>query len=112
LTPHESVITFGCLLYELHVQGLGLVGILSRDLKFFTGTVLVLEAIVLHVEDVDETVESKAWVDRELDENHLLTKSFLEGVTGVVPVGLLGVELVDSHHHWLVVLLCIAGEDL
>ena len=56
---HEGVVTFGGLLYKLHVKLFGLVSIFGGNLKLLEVAVLVLEAIVLHGEDVHDTVETK-----------------------------------------------------
>ena len=77
---------------------LGDFGIFRRDLKLLTGAVVILEVVVLHGEHVDETVEIRTRIDRELHESNLLTVCLLEGSLGLLPVGLLVVKLVNCHY--------------
>ena len=56
-TLHECVVKLGGLLDKLLTKCLGLILQISRNLKILAGSVLVLEMIVLHLEDIDESVE-------------------------------------------------------
>ena len=54
---HKGVVKLGCLLDELLTESLGLVHKVRRDVKILTGSVIVLEMIVFHLEDIYEAVK-------------------------------------------------------
>ena len=95
---HQGVIVLSGLLDELLAHHLGLVLQLGRDIEVFAGAVGILEVIVLVGQDIHEAVEAGTYVDRELDINQLVAHSLLEGSLHSVPVCLVGIELIDSHH--------------
>ena len=95
---HQGVVEFGGLLDEGAAELLGHVRQAGGNLKVFAGAVGILEVVVFHLEDIHETVEAGADVDRELDIDALVAEGLLDGVLDVVPVGLLAVELVDGDY--------------
>ena len=54
---HKGIVKLGCLLDELLTESLGLVHKVRRDVKILTGSVIVLEMIVFHLEDIYEAVK-------------------------------------------------------
>ena len=71
---HEGVIVFRSPFDKGGPEFLGLILILGRNLQILPCAVFVLEMIVFHLEDIDETVESRPWIDRILDDDRLVAE--------------------------------------
>ena len=108
---HQGVVILGGLLDEFLAVFLGLVGEFCGNIELLAGAVGILEAVILHCEDVDESVEGHTGIGGELDVNHLAAEGFLEFSLNLFPVGLLGVELVHGDDHRELDLLGAADES-
>ncbi len=109
---HKPVVELRGSFDELSPEFVGLLLELRRNLKVLAGSVLILEMIVLHLEDIHESVERRSHVHRELHDYRLLPECLLESVEDVLPVRLLPVKLVDAEDYRHIVLVRIAGENL
>ncbi len=88
-TLHKRVVKLGGLLDEFLAKGLSLVHKISRNLEVLTRSVIVFEMIVFHLEDINETIERRTWVNRELHDDRLVSEGLLHLGDGLLPVGLL-----------------------
>ena len=104
---HQFVGTFRGLLHDFGTEFLGLVGIGGGDFEF-----LVLGVVELHRDHIHDAFQADARVHRELADGDLLAEGLGEGGAGVLPVGLVMVELVDGDDDRHLVLVGVAGEDL
>ena len=81
------------------------------DVALLGLAILTGEFVHLHLEDVHNGVELHTGVNGELYGHCLGTECLVQAVQSVVPVGLLGLELVDSDDHRFLVLLNVTAVD-
>ncbi len=109
---HKSIVEFrGCLnqlLTEIVCLGLQV----RRNVKVFAGPVRILEMVIFHFEDINESVERSARIDRELHDGQLFPEDFLHGVEGKIPVRFFCVELIDRDDNRNLVPTGITRENL
>ena len=68
--------------------------------------------IILHLENIDKTVKSSSYIDRELNDDRFLSERLLKAVERVLPVCLFPVKLVDAEDDRHVVIVRVACENL
>ena len=93
---HEGLVVLGGHLDELLVELLGALQLLGGDFELLAVSVVVLEAVHLHQQHVDEGVELRTLVDGILHQHGLHARGGLDRLEGGLEVGLVGVELVDD----------------
>ena len=106
---HESLVVLGGHLHELLVERLGAFQLLGRNLELLAMAVVVLEAVHLHHQHIDERVESGALIDRILHQHGLYARGGLDRIEGGFEVGLVGVELVDHADDGFLEQACVTG---
>lgn len=96
---------------ELLVEHLSLFELLGRDFELLAVSVVVLEAVHLHQQHVDEGVELGTLVHGILYDDGFHARGGLDGFVGGFEVGLVGIELVDDADDGLLEDAGVAGLD-
>ena len=109
---HQGVVVFGGCFDQLLVQSLGLLRFFGRDVELFAGAVLILEAVHFHQQYVDESIESRARIDRILDYDGLHARGRTDGFERSVERCLVRIELIDESDERLVQYTGVTGLDL
>ena len=65
--------------------------------------------IVLHLQDINESVKRRTRIDRELNDYRLVPESLLHAVLNHIPVSLFAVQLVHGNYYRHIVLLRETG---
>ena len=92
---HERLVVLGGHFYQFFVQLLSLLQLLGGNFQLLAVAVVVLEAVHLHQQHVDEGVEFRALVDGILHDDGLHARCGADRLDGGFEIGLVGVELVD-----------------
>ena len=108
---HERLVVLGGHLDELLVEHLSLFELLGRDFELLAVSVVVLEAVHLHQQHVDEGVELGTLVHGILYDDGFHARGSLDGFVGGFEVGLVGIELVDDADDGLLEDAGVAGLD-
>ena len=108
---HERLVVFGGHFDQLLVQFLRLVYLLGGDLQFLAVSVIVLEAVHLHQQHVDEGVEFRPLIDGVLYDDGLHARCGPDRLDRGFEIGFLGVELVHHADDGFFQQACIAGLD-
>ena len=108
---HERLVVLGGHFDELLVEQLCLFELLGRDFELLAVSVVVLEAVHLHQQHVDEGVELGTLVHGILYDDGFHARGGLDGFVGGFEVGLVGIELVDDADDGLVEDAGVAGLD-
>ena len=109
---HEGLIVLGGHLDQLAVQLLRLLQLLGGNLELLAVTVVVLEAVHLHEQHIDEGTELGTLVYGILYDDGLHARSGLDRLIGSLERRLVAIELVDDTNNGLVELAGITSLNL
>ena len=109
---HEGLVVLGGHLDELLVELLGALHLLGGDFELLAVSVVVLEAVHLHHQHVDEGIESRPLVYGVLHQHGLHARGGADRLEGGLEIGLVGIELVDDADDGFLEQAGVAGLDL
>ena len=109
---HQRLVVFGGHLDQLLVQLLGLFKLFGRNFQLLAVAVVVLEAVHLHQQYVDEGVELRTLVDGILHDDGFHARRSPDRLDRGLEAGLLGVQLVHHADHGFLQQPGVAGLNL
>ena len=96
---HQRLVVFGGHFHQFLVQFLGLFQLLGRNFQLLAVAVVVLEAVHLHQQHVDEGVELGTLVDGVLHDDGFHARRSPDRLDRGLETGLLGIQLVHHADH-------------
>ena len=94
------------------MQLLSALHLLSGDFELLTSTILVGETIHLHHQYVDERIKTGTRINGILNDHGLHTRRSVDALDGLLPISILGIELIDDSDHGLVELTSVTSLNL